>query len=72
MKANIFQKGSAGFEAKIDLNKNRSCLLLRKELRKADLISLRQNYRYKAHKGENDRNRQTQTSAGCAQACWHT
>jgi hypothetical protein len=36
-----------------------------------DLISLRQKYKYKKHGGRNDKNRRMQTSAGCAQACWH-
>jgi hypothetical protein len=34
-----------------------------------DVIPLSQTYNCKEHEGKNDKNRRTQTSAGCAQAC---
>jgi hypothetical protein len=40
-------------------------------VKNADLISLKQYYNYTEYEGKNDKNRQLQTSAGCAQAYWH-
>jgi hypothetical protein len=67
-KANIFQNGSAGFKAIIDLKKESDQPYVPFRVKKVYLISLRQKYNY-MERGKNNKNRRTQTSAGCAQAC---
>jgi hypothetical protein len=72
-KANIFQEESAGFKATIGLNNKNKMHEgdVSAYVENVDVISLRQTYNYREHEGKNDKNRRTQTSAGCAQACWH-
>jgi hypothetical protein len=72
VKTNIFQEGRAGFKATIYLNKKKVHQgNVSAYVENVDLISLRQMYNYREHEGKNDKNRGAQTSAGCAQACWH-
>jgi hypothetical protein len=71
-KTDIFQEGSAGFKATVGLNKKKVHQGdISAYVENADLISLRRTCNYSEHEGKNDKNRRTQTSAGCAQAFWH-
>jgi hypothetical protein len=68
---NIFQVGSAGFKAAIDWSRKKVHQGdVSFYVRNVDLIPLMQKYKYKEHEGNNDRNKRTQISSGCAQACW--
>jgi hypothetical protein len=71
-KANIFQKGGAGFKTTIDENKSasRSCFRLCKECR---LNFSKQQYKFHIYEtwGKNNKNRWTQSYAECTQAYWH-
>jgi hypothetical protein len=71
-KANVLQKGSAGFNATIDQKKSLSkwCLRLHKVCR---LNSLWHQYKYEymEYKGESVKYRWSQTSAGWAEGYWH-
>jgi hypothetical protein len=70
-KTNIFQEESAGFKATTGLKKKVHQGDVSAYVGNVDLISLRQKYNYREHEKKNDKNRPTQTSVGCVQACWH-